>query len=311
MYRTDNTIVSAISLFYNRTHVCFSMVFHSCYFIYADLFGIPERFFNTKIHERWVFCAWCKGYIGQLKNSDNDVMIKHFRLVRIDPRYLVSICVGQTHDRRGNIMYHQHTTQVQTVENDPRTPVVPMELRSIRGGLLLPRPCVYARELLCSPPITLLDQNSLSVNLPQPIELKIGEIVQKFKSTVAKKRNMKTYGKALEDAVEPPIKIARKANEQKAPQTASSNESFAEYLRNQPSTSRNQYDESVEKKIVARKWQKSNDGASLKSDHSYSQRVCLKLLNSSDNDVNDICAFFFLGNKETNSSNRRKRRKSE
>lgn len=222
------------------------------------------------------FVYLCHAYFVLFPFLQFCLAFRNFKLVRIDPQYLISICIGETHDRRGNIVYHQHLSQVATVEKDPDTSVQPVAIRSIRGGMLLIRPCIFARELLHTPPLTLIDQQSLSINLPQTVGGRIGEIVQEFKSSVTEKRKLKTYKKALKapkDSVEPPVKIARKENEQSTPQTTSGDASFAEYLRSQPSTSRNRYDDSVEAEIAARKWPKSSHNVALISEHSYSQPV--------------------------------------
>lgn len=244
--------------------------------IFADLFGAPNRFFNIKIHEKDVYCTFCKGCVGNQHKFDDDLIIRNFRLIRIDPQYLISICIGATLDRNGNVLYHQHMSQVATVERDPDTPVEPIQLRSLRGGLLLTEPCIFASELMHIPPLTLIDQQRLSINLPQCVE-KVGEIARGIKVPVTNKRKLKTYGTALKaqnNTVEPPAKFVREEN--RWSENTPSDDSFAEYLLDQPSTSTNKYNDSVEKEIATRKRLKSNNGTDLVSEHNYSQIVCFK-----------------------------------
>lgn len=181
-------------------------------------------------------------------------MIRRFKLVRIDPRFLISVCFGDIHDRNGNILYHRHMSHVATVENDPNTPVRQIELRSVQNGLLLPVPCIYARDLVHTPTFTSIDQQFLSINLPTIA----GELVRGIKVPVTKKRKSQTYSKASKastDKVETPAK--KKKAEQIGCVNASTDASFDEFLRDQPSTSSNRYNISVEREITARKRLKS------------------------------------------------------
>lgn len=235
----------------------------------ADLYGPPNRFINIKIHEKEVYCSHCKGLIGMQHKFDDDTLIRNFRLVRIDPRYLMSTCVGVLRDQNGNLIHHQHTSSVATVESEPTAPVIPLELRSIQNGLFLAEPCVYAKHIIDSPAITTLDRNLLSVELGGAVEVCCNENVNK-KHKRALKPKLKTYGKASKKAVEAPKK--RKAEEQEYMSDAA----FAEYLRDQPSTSRETYDEAIEKAIADRNRHRSNDDSALAKNHTYSKRVSTK-----------------------------------
>lgn len=230
------------------------------YSFFIDLFGAPNRFFNIRTHEKSVYCTFCKGWVGSQSEYDDDVMIRRFRLIRIDPRYLITICIGDTHDRRGNIIYHQHMSQVATVEKIPGTPVLPIELRTIQNGLLLLGPCPYARNLIQSPAITEIDQKYLSVKYPRVGIVDRSSNVDEERK-VSNKRNLKVYARKASSQVETPAKKSKIEH--------ASDDAFAEFLRDQPSTSNSVYDEAIEMAIAARN---RNITAST-IDHCYFKKV--------------------------------------
>lgn len=239
------------------------------YLLCTDVLGVPSRFINLAVRNGNVYCTFCKGCVGSQASPENDIKLRRFKLVRVEPRFMFSICVGTTHDRHGNLVPHEHMTQVATVDSNPESPTVPIELRSIRNGLFLNEVCFYARYILNSPPLTAADQNQLALRLQASYiadHATAGRLARE--NAVKKRKQMQTYARASKASqVEPPEK--RKANQNDCVQNDTS---FEQYLRDQPSTSSNIYDRSVEEEIIAR--QRLNLRGAITSEHSYSQCVC-------------------------------------
>lgn len=112
------------------------------------LVGNESQFFNIKIKNAQVYCAYCKAYIGTASNKMSFVIIKHKRLIRVDPRYIISLCNGQTRDESDNVVEHGHISVVASLETQITAPIRRLRYLSMDNGRILPRPCVHMRRSL-------------------------------------------------------------------------------------------------------------------------------------------------------------------
>lgn len=273
---------------------------------------------------------YCKGHIGSVGNAKTDnriLIVRRYRLVRVDPRYLISICLGATHDQNNNIIPHSHMSNVGTVENAITARILPVELRSLRRGQLLNELCPHARNLLDIPALTPIVREFLSIHSTPHVVSVVNENTTRSssenfttipKSVVKKVKVVKSYSKAQQPKdkkVEASVECVHSHTEEdihknvvssdsqlktdpSTPQVAS-NQSFADYLREQPSTSQSVYTRAVEREISARKRVKLESSAAAVTEHNYSQNVspescffifvCLPLVY-----VLSVCVVFFL-----------------
>lgn len=77
--------------------------------------------------------------------------IRHTQYVRIDPRYLLSFCIGPIHNASGHIVPHFHSRQVASVQHSLDAPISPVELLNFRNGRRVTPPCPFATRFQNSP----------------------------------------------------------------------------------------------------------------------------------------------------------------
>lgn len=104
-----------------------------------------DAFVNMIPYQDMVYCHPCGGQIGNVERG-NLLMIRHVRLVRIDPSSTISICVGRYRDGNGNPLLHRHVPYMVSVENRISVEVQPMATASYRNGHRLATPCPYANN---------------------------------------------------------------------------------------------------------------------------------------------------------------------
>lgn len=123
--------------------------FFVCSFV-SVLGGTMANFINIIAQSSDAYCGACGALVGSaLSNGCLEIRSQH--LIRIDPRWLVSVCLGQTREN-GVLISHQHFPLMATFINLPTAPILPLQIRSIRNGMLLSETCPFARDFIENPP---------------------------------------------------------------------------------------------------------------------------------------------------------------
>lgn len=209
--------------------------------------GPSACFVNLRQHKEHVYCTFCKGVVGNVKDKGEETehfQLRHHRLIRVDPRYTYSICLGRTHDPQLNPISHLHLLHSATVEHEISAPILPVELRSIRGGHQLDNPCPFATNYLPTPGTIVPDfltfnppQQTLTLD-PDCLDVIAGNAND---DSVIETGKIKTYSKANK-GVETPVE-----NERSSPVGC---------IHDQPSTSYSTHTETVEVEILPPKRRK-------------------------------------------------------
>lgn len=219
-------------------------------------------FVNIKLRGGKVFCASCKGHIGYVGEGGvpATAIIRHFRLVRIDPRYVISVCHGRLRNDDCAPMPHNHLSHVASVERSIDSPISPIELRDYEAGHLLAVPCPYSRDLMLNVPllfgttVTHLNEQSrpLYENISEPSPNPSPPEVPEPQSFVS-----------ITSVREEPVESDERA-------VAMSDRDWDDFIHNQPSTSGNTYSRGVRRLQNLRKLKRNYD---RKDDHTYVQGV--------------------------------------
>lgn len=118
--------------------------------MFTVLFGSENSFINIRIHESKVFCTSCKGQIGGTRASEPVIYIRHYRLRRVDPRYIVSVCLNNSAFTDDTVP-HQHSYFGATLERDYVAPILPLEFRNLRDGRMLTELCPRSQNFMPFP----------------------------------------------------------------------------------------------------------------------------------------------------------------
>lgn len=112
--------------------------------------GLLANFINIIPFKSDAYCGACGAIVGSaLLNGSVEIRSQH--LIRIDPRWLVSVCLGRTSEN-GVLIPHMHFPLMATFINLPANPILPLQVRSIRNGILLKDTCPFARNFIDNPP---------------------------------------------------------------------------------------------------------------------------------------------------------------
>lgn len=135
-------------------------------FLFAVLTGNRSDYVNIILDNNFVFCHPCGASIGRVF-PNGVIVIRHARFARVDPRYLLSYCVGRIHDASGNIIPHRHLPHMATMENSVTASILPVELISYRNNRRLNTRCPFANNFQIHPEDTSLAQRFISANMPR------------------------------------------------------------------------------------------------------------------------------------------------
>lgn len=138
--------------------------------IFAVLTGTLGDFYNVILKRSELFCSCCGGLIGSI--SGESVMIRSQRLIRVDPRFLVSVCIGDTKDKGDHDVSHEHLPHVLMVENTLTSPILPMGFQSVQNGHILTEPCPFSLNIFPSIPSARDIHSLFSLSGPLPSRLR-------------------------------------------------------------------------------------------------------------------------------------------
>lgn len=257
-------------------------------FCFIDLVGPATEFYNVKVHQQSVYCTYCKALIGCVARNLMMLVVKHHRLVRFDPHYLINMCRGDTHDISGDMIEHRHISFVATTENAITAPVLPVQLRSMLDGRLLSEPCPFAGNYVQCPPFSIAVQtNSTVEGSRQPVVTRHDDAFTKKDDGESVTDNTvdSSMGNTLpvdsSDASSVPMETvannSQPKNERvirvtllKSGELNFRSQTLDEFVRDQPSTSSGTYERPVIDLVNSHKRFKSDDGAAQSADHNFS-----------------------------------------
>lgn len=225
--------------------------------LFSGLMGHRSEFHNLKSSESRVYCTWCSGLLGAETKNGSIVVIRRRKLIRVDPKYAISICTGKTHDDGGRLISHGHLSSIASVDNPLNAPLERVQFKSMRNGSFLKELCPFARKMCSEPPSSPIVQRFFDIhNAPVPLsippilisddEASIEQPIPEVQSERASNAQVKVET-ASENVKESLARCVRKRVMPLRNETSRRN--FEEFIRNQPSTSNSVYEKPVQQLI--------------------------------------------------------------
>lgn len=174
---------------------------------------------------------------------DPPIIVRIFRLLRVDPRYTINICFGTMRNESGDRIPHQHAYYGASIGRNRSAPVLPIEHRHIENGRTLSELCPFSSHIVQFPPPGI----ESDVN---PVDSSVSQLVTDeniFESISNVERNATIYNTDSADrqsfSMERPCENLFTNSEPSTPVTLRAvfqmpEEDWQEFLSNQPSTSR-------------------------------------------------------------------------
>lgn len=212
-------------------------------FFFSVLAGEQSEFVNVLVQGEFVYCHPCGGYIGRIEGGL--IVVRHARFVRIDPRYLLSYCVGRYRGDDGVIIQHRHIAHMATVVSRITSPIAPVELISYRNGRRLDVRCPFANYFRARPTEShTANQFHAQETIDQPIDLSMPTSNNPIENPVpTPSASIDLTTNTTTGATTPVIEISP---------NRSLEENLDRFINQQPSTSSGRYSHHVQRVVDAR-----------------------------------------------------------